>query len=59
MRTFSTLAPWTRNDVEKLQGFCGESLVVSSPNIQFLVVVLRMAQLHAKPQGEPRWRRRP
>ena len=57
MRTFSTLAPWTRNDAEKLQGFCGESLVVSSPNIQSLVVVLRMRQLHPEPLGEPRLRR--
>src|SRR5467141_3150602 len=39
--TFSTLAPWTRNDAEWLQGFCGESLGVSSSNIQSLVVGLR------------------
>jgi len=54
---FTTLAPWTRSESEKLQGFCGESLVVSSPNLQSLVVVLRMRQLHPEPLGEPRLRR--
>ena len=56
---FPTLDPWTRNAVEKLQGFCGQSLVVSRGKIQSLVVELRMAQWQSEPLGEPRLRRQP
>jgi hypothetical protein len=41
--------PWTRNETEKLRGFCVYALVVSRGKIQSLVVVLHMAQLYLDP----------
>ena len=41
--------PWTRNETEKLRGFCVYALVVSRGKIQYLVVGLHVAQLDLDP----------